>query len=61
MRGSGLHGAILKFLEKVFDAEIVRLGAGLVALPSAVGVTIDFAWQRPGGVNRPNSYEAMPI
>ncbi|MEO0457710.1 MAG: Uma2 family endonuclease [Cyanobacteria bacterium P01_A01_bin.114] len=36
--GSGLHGAILKLLEKVFDAEIARLGAELVALQAAVGV-----------------------
>lgn len=36
--GSGLHGAILKFLEKVFDAEIARLGLELVALQAAVGV-----------------------
>ena len=36
--GSGLHGAILKFLEKVFDAEIERLGLELVALQAAVGV-----------------------
>jgi Uma2 family endonuclease len=36
--GSGLHGAILKFLEKLFDAEIVRLGLDIVALQSAVGV-----------------------
>ena len=30
--GSGLHRAILKFLEKLFDAEIERLGLQLVAL-----------------------------
>ncbi|MEM8805454.1 MAG: Uma2 family endonuclease, partial [Cyanobacteria bacterium P01_G01_bin.38] len=36
--GSGLHGAILKFLEKVFDAEIIRLGLEMVALQAAVGV-----------------------
>lgn len=36
--GIGLHGAILKFLEKVFDAEIERLGLELVALQAAVGV-----------------------
>lgn len=36
--GSGLHGAILKFLERVFDAEIARLGLDLVALQAAVGV-----------------------
>ncbi len=36
--GSGLHGAILKFLEKLFDAEIARLGLDLVALQAAVGV-----------------------
>lgn len=36
--GIGLHGAILKFLEKVFDDEIARLGLELVALQSAVGV-----------------------
>lgn len=36
--GSGLHGAILKFLEKVFDAEIARFGLKLVALQAAVGV-----------------------
>jgi Uma2 family endonuclease len=36
--GSGLHGAILKFLEKIFDAEIVRLGLEMVALQAAVGV-----------------------
>ncbi|MGI8933451.1 MAG: Uma2 family endonuclease [Phormidesmis sp.] len=36
--GSGLHGAILKFLEKAFDAEIARLGLKLVALQAAVGV-----------------------
>lgn len=36
--GIGLHGAILKFLEKVFDAEIERLGLDLVALQAAVGV-----------------------
>ncbi len=36
--GSGLHGAILKFLEKLFDAEIARLGLELVALQAAVGV-----------------------
>lgn len=35
---SGLHGAILKFLEKLFDAEIARLGLDLVALQAAVGV-----------------------
>ncbi|MEM9164637.1 MAG: Uma2 family endonuclease [Cyanobacteria bacterium P01_F01_bin.4] len=36
--GSGLHGAILKFLENVFDAEIARLQLELVALQAAVGV-----------------------
>lgn len=36
--GSGLYGAILKFLEKIFDAEIARLGLELVALQAAVGV-----------------------
>jgi len=36
--GIGLHGAILKFLEKLFDAEIERLGLELVALQAAVGV-----------------------
>ncbi|MBD2101433.1 Uma2 family endonuclease [Leptolyngbya sp. FACHB-261] len=36
--GSGKHGAILKFLERSFDAEIARLGREWVALQSVVGV-----------------------
>ncbi|MEL6259507.1 MAG: Uma2 family endonuclease [Cyanobacteria bacterium J06626_6] len=36
--GTGLHGAILKLLEQVFDNEIARLGLELVALQAAVGV-----------------------
>ena len=36
--GSGLHGAILKLLEKIFDAEIARLGLELEALQAAVGI-----------------------
>lgn len=36
--GSGLHGAILKLLERVFDAEIARLGLELEALQAAVGI-----------------------
>ena len=36
--GSGLHGAIIKFLENVLDAESTRLGIPWVALPGIVSV-----------------------
>ncbi len=36
--GSGQHGAIMKFLEQTFDAEIARLGWEWVALQAATGV-----------------------
>lgn len=36
--GSGQHGAIVKFLERTFDAEIARLGREWIALQAAVGV-----------------------
>lgn len=35
---TGLHGAILKFLEKAFDAEIARLGLLWVSLAAVVSV-----------------------
>ena len=37
--GVGLHGAIIKFLERQFDAESDRLKLGWVALQSAVAVS----------------------
>lgn len=36
--GSGKHGAIIKFLEKSFDAESDRLGRDWVALQASVGL-----------------------
>ncbi|MDX2241824.1 MAG: Uma2 family endonuclease [Leptolyngbyaceae cyanobacterium bins.302] len=36
--GTGLHGAILKLLEKIFDAEIARLGLLWVSLAAVVSV-----------------------
>lgn len=36
--GSGKHGAIIKFLEKSFDAENDRLGRDWVALQASVGL-----------------------
>ncbi len=36
--GSGIHGAIIKFLEKCFDAENERLGREWSALQALVGV-----------------------
>jgi Uma2 family endonuclease len=36
--GTGLHGAILKFLEKLFDAEIARLGLLWVSLAAVASV-----------------------
>ncbi len=36
--GTGLHGAIIKLLERLFEAEIARLGILWVVLPALVGV-----------------------
>lgn len=36
----GQHGAIMKFLEKTFDAEIERLGLDWVAMQAAIGVRV---------------------
>lgn len=36
--GTGLHGAILKYLEKVFEAEIARMGLMWVSLAALVSV-----------------------
>lgn len=36
--GSGQHGAIMKFLERTFDAEIARSGWEWITLQAAVGV-----------------------
>lgn len=36
--GTGIHGAIIKFLEKAFDAEIERTGRNWTALQASVGI-----------------------
>lgn len=36
--GTGKHGAIIKFLERTFDAEIERLGLNWTAIQSVLGI-----------------------
>ncbi len=36
--GTGLHGAIIKLLERLFEAEIARLALSWIVLPALVGV-----------------------
>ncbi|MEA5561521.1 Uma2 family endonuclease [Planktothrix agardhii] len=36
--GTGKHGAIIKFLERTFDAEIERMGSNWTAIQSVLGI-----------------------